>query len=78
MQGRTWPFVREGVSITERLLETSRDEGVDQRVAFSDSRDSSTYVDIEHRIHRAPLYMTRHVARLESLSRLRATTRVTQ
>jgi hypothetical protein len=47
MQRRTGPFFCEGASISERVLEASRDEGAEQRVAFSDSRDSSNYVDIE-------------------------------
>ena len=47
MQRRTRAFFRERLRINERLLETSRDEGVDQRIAFSDSRDSRSYVDIE-------------------------------
>ena len=47
MQARARSFVREHLRISQGLLETSGDEGVEQRVAFPDSRDSSTYVELE-------------------------------
>ena len=47
MQRRTRLFFGEGTAIGERLLQTSRDEGVNQRLACSDSGDGRRYVDIE-------------------------------
>jgi hypothetical protein len=47
MQRRPRPFLRKRESISQRLVEASRDEGVKQRVAFANARDGRSYVYVE-------------------------------